>query len=71
MTGDNDYFMLCQPDYLNIGAQGDGPALHIDSTFKDCATYKSLTFDNEILTGRTEGRFLNSFEIQDLELFIV
>ena len=29
-TANNDYIMLCQPDYLNIGAQGDGPALHID-----------------------------------------
>ena len=71
MTGENDYFMLCQPDYLNIGAQGDGPALHLDSTFKHCSTYKSLTFNNPILTGRTEGPHLNDFEIMDLELFIV
>ena len=70
-TGENDYVMLCQPDYFNIGAQGDGPAIHLDKTFKSCSTYKSLTFKNDIITGRKDGRFINDFEIQDLELFII
>ena len=70
-TGKNDYHMLCQPDYLNIGAQGDGPALNLDDTLKNCYSYKSLTFNNEILTGRTTGRYVNKFQIQDLELFVV
>ena len=70
-TGDNDYFMLCQPGMLNIGSQGEGPALQLDETFKTCYTYKSATFKNELLTGRTEGRFLNRFEVRELELFII
>ena len=56
---------------MSIGAQGDGPAIQLDERFKDCASYKSLTFNNEILTGRTEGRFINDFEVQELEVYII
>ena len=63
--------MLCMPESLSIGAQGEGPAIQIDETFKFCNTYKSATFNNELLTGRTEGRFLNRFEVTELEMFII
>ena len=62
-TAENDFIMLCAREYLNIGAQGDGPALHLDDTFKNCSTYKSKTFNNELLHGKTEGRLINDFEV--------
>ena len=70
-TGQNDYVMLCAREYLNIGAQNEGPAIHLDNTFKNCSTYQSATFNNQLLTGRTEGRFLNDFQAQEIELFII
>jgi len=70
-TGENDYIMLCAHNYLNIGAQSDGPSLHLDEAFKFCSTHHSLTFANHLLNGKTEGRFQNKFEVQDLEVFII
>ena len=67
----SDYIMLCQPDYLNIGAQGEGPAINLDATFTRCNSHKSKTFNNEILTGRSKGRFVNRFEVEEIELFII
>ena len=70
-TTQNDMILLCMPDYMNIGAQGEGPSLNLTNTLKDCYSYKSKTFANQILTGRTEGRFLNKWQVQELELFII
>jgi len=49
--------MLCAKNYLNIGALGDGPAIHLDEAFKFCSTNHSLTFANHPLHGKLEGLF--------------
>lgn len=54
-TRENDYIMLCANTYLNIGAQGKGPAIHLDQTFKGCSTNESLTFKNKMLHNRSAG----------------
>ena len=76
-TGSNEYIMLCSNNYMNIGAQGKGPAIHLDATFKNCSTNESKTFYNKMLNGRqagaliVDGRFAESFEVQDMEAYIV
>lgn len=70
-TCENDFIMLCQPDYMNIGAQDEGPAIHLDEQFSHCTTQRSKTFANPLLHGKTSGSALNNFGIQDLEIFVV
>jgi len=51
-TYDNDYFMLCEPTYMTVGAKGDGPAIRLDEKLKNGKSYSSETFKNPILTGK-------------------
>ena len=70
-TQKNDFILMAALDYMAVGAGGKGPALRIDDLLKDGNTYVSDTFENKLLHGRTEGKFLNDFKVQDLEMFIV
>ena len=61
---------------MTIGAQGDGPALYFDHTFKHCTTNRSLTFSNEPLNinnHNVEQHKASSpqLEIEDIEVFII
>jgi len=51
-TAENDFQMLADLNYLAIGMGGDGPALRVDMELKTGRSYRSLTYDNDVLTGK-------------------
>jgi hypothetical protein len=70
-TAANQMHMLCDLDYIAIGAEGEGPALRFDDKLEHGKSYKSFTFNNEPLTCKTEGFKKNEFVVQDMEVYIV
>ena len=70
-TGENERFMLCEPTYLTIGANGQGPAIRFDEKLETGRSYCSETFQNDILTLETEGAFKDTFRIDELEVYII
>ena len=67
-SGNNEYQMLADLNYLAIGMGGDGPALRVDETLSTGRSYKCLAYENENLMGK--GNLKNEFEVQDFEAFI-
>ena len=65
--------MLCERTKLSIGFENEGPALHLDEKFERCSTYRSLTFENELLHGRSSETtgYPNAFTVQDLEFYLI
>ena len=63
--------MLCEPTYLTIGANGQGPAIRFDEKLETGRSYSSETFQNDILTLETEGAFKDTFKIDELEVYII
>lgn len=63
--------MLCEPDYMTVGSNGDGPAIRFDDKLDTGRSYHSETFDNELLTLETVGAFKDTFNIDELEVFII
>jgi len=71
-SGKNDYVMICERDRLDIGFENEGPAIHLDGNLQRCGTYRSLTFENELLHGRKgDSALINDFTVQELEFFII
>ena len=57
---------------MTVGAQGDGPSIRIDETLKHGKSYKSKTFNNEVLTYKPEGEFKREeFDIENIEVYIL
>lgn len=50
--------------------EGEGPAIRLDELLKFGKTYRSETYDNEVLTYR-DDYLRNEFEILDMEAYIV
>jgi len=68
-TGNNEYHMLADLNYLAIGMGGDGPALRVDETLSTGWSYKCVTYDNQVLIDVAD-KFKNEFQVQDFEAFI-
>jgi len=68
--GNNGRYLLCELEYLQIGGEGDGPALWLHESLTRGQTNRCHTYENEVLTmGKdTAGNF---FEVMVLELFIL
>lgn len=63
-TGANEMQMLADINYLAIGMGGEGPALRLDEKLQYGKSYRSLTYENEILTCKAEDDFKkNEFEV--------
>ena len=69
-TGKNNYQLLCKFDYLTVGMLNEGPAIRLDEKLKFGKTYRSETYDNDVLTYK-DDYLRNEFEIADLEVYIV
>lgn len=48
----------------------EGPAIRLDEQLKFGKTYRSETYDNDVLTYK-DDYLRNEFEIADLEVYIV
>ena len=55
--------MLADFDYLAIGMEEEGPALRLDDKLKNGKSYRSLTYENDLLTCKIEGFKRNEFEV--------
>lgn len=61
---------MCRFDYLTVGMEGEGPAIRLDELLKFGKTYRSETYDNDVLTYR-DGYLRYEFEILDMEAYIL
>lgn len=68
-TGENEFQMLADLDYLAIGMGGEGPAIRIDEKLQYGKSYRSETYNNNVLTCK-KGAMGHDFEVQDLEAYL-
>ena len=67
----NKYYMHCNLNYISIGSGFDGPAIRIDEKLSSGTSAHCETFNSPILINDGEKHVDDTFEIYNIELFIL
>ncbi len=69
MKGNRDH-LLCDKDYLSIGAGGDGAAIYLGNDLHRGFTYKCASYNNRPLNGAQDAHETH-FESKIVEVYLL